>query len=87
MEKLGIKYAKANQRPFFGWYVIKVGAARGEGRTIHPDPIPGNPYHSYIRLGDGSANMEKRERDRHANELSVKPKMTWLPAPNAPAIT
>lgn len=67
----GIAKQRGVNRKFYGWAELSVTDANRDQRKVHFSPQPENAWHADIVLPP-IAETDKKERERHANELANK---------------
>ncbi len=64
---------------FYGWAILQVREARGNGRTVEASPLESNRYHADIHLNLSNDAERRDEQKRHALELAVR--ASWEEVP------
>ena len=60
---------RSPNRKFYGWAELSVADASEDERKVRATPRPENKWHADIVL-PSSAKTDKKERERHANQLA-----------------
>ena len=71
MTQIAEQTAQGRSKPFYGWAVVTVEAASRNRRSVRPDGVANNPYHTEIDLNLKRGDDLKDQQKQHAQELAL----------------